>query len=350
MNISKLKIVELSSVLAGPSVGMFFAELGCEVIKIENKKEGGDITRQWKLVSEDKNSSISAYYSAVNYNKKSVFLDFYLEDDLQKLQTYLKNCDIVILNFKEKDYAKFSLTFEDLVTINPKIIYAKITGFEEGSNRVAYDLVLQAETGLMFMNGQEDSEPTKFPIAIIDLFAAHQLKEGILVALFERMFDNKPKKITVSLYESAIASLANQASNYLMENHIPTRQGSLHPNIAPYGEIFTTEDAKQMTLAIGSDKQFINLMEYLQIDCIDKFKTNQLRIENRQELFKIIEDKISKKSSKEIKIVLEKKEIPYGFIKNLAEVFEEKTAQNMILEETLEGKITKRVKTVAFKF
>lgn len=347
--ISNLKILELASVLAGPSVGMFFAELGCNVIKVENKKDGGDITRKWKLPSEDINTSISAYYSSINYKKENVFLDFSNKNDLKILTEYLIDSDVVILNFKENDYIKFGLSFDEVVKINPKIIYAKITGFETGNERVAYDLVMQAESGLMFMNGQAESEPTKFPVAIVDLFAAHQLKEGILVALYEQMFDKKPKQITVSLYESAVASLANQASNYLMENYIPTRQGSLHPNIAPYGEIFKSADNKPFTLAVGSEKQFEKLLSILEISESNLFKNNQLRIKNRTLLKGILQEKFNQKFAIEIKNELEKSQIPFGFIKNLAEVFENPTAQSMILDETIENKLTKRVKTVAFK-
>jgi len=349
MNIKNLKIIELASVLAGPSVGMFFSELGAEVIKIENKKEGGDITRKWKLENENKKNSISAYYSSVNYNKKNIFLDFFDTNDKEIVKEYVRKCDIVIVNFKQNDYDKFKLNYEDLIGLNSKIIYAKIIGFSEENPRLAYDLVLQAETGFMSMNGQKNSLPTKFPVAIIDLFAAHQLKEGILVALLEQQSDNKPKKVTVSLFESAIASLANQASNFLMENYIPERQGSHHPNIAPYGEIYITKDSKEFTIAIGSDRQFEDLVNYLQITENELFKTNQNRIKNRTILQKKLQEKFNLIDSKTLKKDFENRNIPFGFIKNLKEVFEEKSAQELILEEEMEGIQTKRIKSVVFK-
>lgn len=349
MQISKLKILELASVLAGPSVGSFFSELGCQVIKIENKATKGDITRQWKLATENPDNPISAYYAAINYNKKNLLLDFFNPDDIQQLQDHIKQTDIVILNFKQADYHKFNLTFEALKLLNPKIIYATISGFEDNNPRLAYDLVLQAETGFMHMNGQSNSPPTKFPIAIIDLFAAHQLKQAILVALYEQTFDQKPRQISVSLYESAIASLANQATNYLMQNQIPERQGSLHPNIAPYGEIFQTKDHQSIVLAIGSDKQSNNLFQYLNISDTTLFHNNQARLTNRTLLQQILQTKIKEITTADLQTKLLQKEIPFGIIKNMAQVFENPTAQKMIQTETIEGQQSKRVKTIAFK-
>jgi len=188
--LSKLKIIEISTVLAGPSVGMFFAERGAEVIKIENKRTGGDVTRTWKLPSEDKDSSISAYFSAVNWNKKHLFLDFTDENDKMALNELLSTADIVITNFKNKDAEKFELDFESIQKINGSFILGEISSFGPDSDRVAYDLVLQAESGFMSINGNPDSGPIKMPVAFIDLFAAHQLKEGILEALLERQVND----------------------------------------------------------------------------------------------------------------------------------------------------------------
>ena len=292
-----LKVVELANVLAGPAVGMFFAELGAEVIKIENKLTGGDITRSWKLPVEDKKLKTSAYFASVNWNKKSIFLDLNYKKDKQKVYDLICDADIVITNYKKGDDKKLGMDYATLCKINPKIIYAHISGYGENSNRTAYDLVLQAETGFMFMNGTPTSGPVKMPVAIIDLMAAHQLKEGILLALINKMKTGKGSKVTVSLFDSAIASLANQASNYLMANHNPEPIGSLHPNIAPYGEIFTTKDKRQIVLAIGSDKQFQRLCEILNLKEVAfnvKFSTNSERVKNRIELFEVINEKIAK--------------------------------------------------------
>ena len=118
-----LKVVEIASVLAGPSVGLFFAEMGAQVIKIENKRTGGDVTRSWKLPTEDKNARISAYYSSVNWHKQSIFMDFTAADDQKQLNIHLQDADILIVNFKAGDAEKFRLDYPTIHALNPNLIY-----------------------------------------------------------------------------------------------------------------------------------------------------------------------------------------------------------------------------------
>ena len=261
-----LRIVELASVLAGPSVGLFFAELGASVIKIENKLTGGDVTRSWKLGTENPDENTSAYFYSVNRLKKHLFLDFYDQKDMNRCTDEICKADIIICNFKKGDDKKFKLDFNSIKKIHPLIIYASINGFGENSERAAYDLILQAESGFMSINGERNSLPLKMPVALIDLLAGHQMKEAILIALMQREKKQKAQKITVSLFDSAIASLANQATNYLIAKTLPVQQGSIHPNIAPYGEIFKTKDNQLITFAIGTDKQFFSLLNCLKME------------------------------------------------------------------------------------
>ncbi|MGZ4035848.1 MAG: CaiB/BaiF CoA transferase family protein [Bacteroidia bacterium] len=347
-----LKVIELANVLAGPAVGMFFAELGAEVIKIENKNTNGDVTRSWKLPAEDPNSPVSAYYSSVNWNKKNLEVDLKSQSEKQKIYDLIKNADVVISNYNPGDDIKLGMDHETLKKINPELIYAHLTGFGNDSSRTAYDLVLQAETGFMFMNGTAESGPVKMPVALIDVLAAHQLKEGILVALIKKLKTGKGSKVSVSLYDSAIASLANQATNWLMVGQDPQRSGSLHPNIAPYGEIFTTSDGKMIVLAIGNNKQFSQLCKQLKIEeqCSgQKFSSNTDRVKNRNELFKIVQNAIKNYSSKELMNDFIKNDIPAGLIKSVKEVFENEKAKCLILtENSISSGKSKRVRTAIF--
>ena len=307
--------------------------------------------RSWKLPKEDASSNISAYFSSVNYKKDHYFLNFNETKDFEQTLSFIKSADILITNFKKGDDIKFGLDYATLKSINSQLIYASITGFGSNSDRVAYDLILQAETGFMSMNGTENSGPVKMPIALIDVLAGHQLKEGILLALINRS-DNGGCLITVSLYDAAIASLANQASNYLMAGHIPKPIGSLHPNISPYGEIFNTADNQLVTFAIGSQKQFEKLMVYLELEeesISDKFKNNISRVENRVDLASIIGAKVETVKLNDLLDYCLTHFIPAAEIKNLKQVFSNESAQDLILSETVEGVKTQRVKTVAFK-
>jgi crotonobetainyl-CoA:carnitine CoA-transferase CaiB-like acyl-CoA transferase len=347
----ELKIIDISTVLAGPSVATFFAELGARVTKIENPRNP-DVTRSWKLSSEDENSSVSAYFSSVNYKKEYLKLNLKNEDDRNEFLALVKNADILISNFKKGDSEKFNIKDELLFELNPRLIHGKINGFGSDSDRVAYDLILQAESGFMSMNGTKESGPVKMPVALIDVLAGHQLKEAILLALLERTTTNKGKAIEVSLYDAALCSLANQASNYLMEGKIPQRIGSLHPNIAPYGEIFETLDKKLITFAIGSDAHFVKLCHFLGLEYLpneEEYSSNQNRVENRKKLAQLIQDEVEKLEAHSILEWMHEYHVPCGKIKDLEEVFSENSAKNLIREEEIEGKITKRISSIAFQ-
>jgi crotonobetainyl-CoA:carnitine CoA-transferase CaiB-like acyl-CoA transferase len=337
---SDLKVIDISTVLAGPSVGMFFAELGAEVIKIEHPINK-DVTRSWKSSTESIDS-ISSYFSSINFKKKYLPLDLLIEDDYNQFIELIKNADILISNFKRVDYEKFKISNEFLDKINPNLIQGRITGYGNDSDRVAYDLILQAETGFMSINGTKESGPIKMPVALIDVLASHQLKEGILLALYERFKTGKGKLVSVSLYQAAVSSLVNQASSYLMNGIVPERIGSLHPSIAPYGEIFKTKDNRHLTFAIGSNHQFIKLMHYLNLD--------QNRVKNRALLFNLMEGKLKFLSSFEIEKFSINNNIPCGIIKTLDEVFENQNAKDLIRSEVIEGVETHRVSSIAFKF
>ncbi len=341
-----LKVVELASVLAGPSVGLFFAELGAEVIKIENKKTGGDVTRSWKLPEENKNSDTSAYFLSVNFLKKHLFLDLNNENDYKKCIAQIKNADVVIVNYKKGDAKKLKLDYAALkkiipIAIGTKLIYACINGFSETDERVAYDLILQAESGFMSVNGTPESGPLKMPVALIDVIAAHLVKEAILLALLKRAKTKKGSFISVSLFDAAVSSLVNQATNWLVAKHLPQRTGSLHPNIAPYGELFKTKDNHTVTFAIGSDGQFKKLCALLHIGEISSHKnylSNQLRVKNRKELFAILKKEIKKQTLVYLQKESTKLGVPFAKIRDLKEVFELPAAKKLIREIKSGGK------------
>lgn len=348
-----LKILDLSTVLAGPSVGSFFAELGAEVLKIENPNNR-DITRSWKLPKENKDSLVSAYFSSVNYKKDYLALDLSQLEQRQSFLEKVSTADVVLMNFKNGDQEKLEITDEILQAVNPRLIIGKINGFGADSARLAYDLILQAETGIMSMNGTPESGPVKMPVAFIDVLAGHQLKEAILIELLNRQTTKnyKGRVLNVSLYDTAVSSLVNQASNYLMANYVPERMGSLHPNIAPYGEIFKTADHRLITFAVGSNRQFEDLCAFLNHPDVaeeERFVNVQNRVKNRSDLFEILAPLVKKYKADFILTQMEALKVPCGEIKNLAAVFETSRAQKLIREEIIKGEKTKRVSSIAFE-
>ena len=346
-----LKIIELASVLAGPLCGTFFAELGCRVLKVENPTTGGDVTRSWKRPPEHPAAAVSAYYASANYNKEVHFRDLKKEEDQAWLTNELTDTDVLILNFKPGSAKKLGLDADLLLRNFPRLIYAEITGFES-STRTAYDAVLQAEGGFMWLNSTPEGMPQKMPIAFIDILAAHQLKEAILLALLERHETEKGKKVSVSLERTALASLANQASYYLMTGEAAQPMGSMHPTIAPYGETFTLNDGVNITMAIGNDRQFsafCRLINREDLALDSRFAQNPARVENRIALADQLQKTLAEINSEPFLTNCEDQDIPIGKVRSLKEVLDQPFARSLQLKEMIEGVDTTRMSTLGFK-
>lgn len=344
--LSGLKVIELATVLAGPSVGMFMAELGAEVTKVENPGTKGDVTRHWKLPRENPENGKSAYFLSVNWGKTSVFIDISTENGQKSLHALLAGADILLLNFKPGDAEKFNLDYSTLSRNYPRLIVGNISGYGPEDPRPAFDLVMQAETGFMSMNGTAGSGPLKMPVAFIDIAAGHQLKEGLLTALYLREKTGKGRHVEVSLYESALASLANQASNYLVAGHVPGPEGSLHPNISPYGENFPCSDGRFIVLAIGTDPQFTQLcsaagMPELATD--ERFRTNRARVQNRVALAALLGPFFAGHDSPDVSKKLEGAHVPFAIVKTVAEALSSPAGKAMVLDHCC-------VRTAVFRF
>ncbi|MGB3546250.1 MAG: CoA transferase, partial [Saprospiraceae bacterium] len=317
-----LTVVELASVLAGPAVGRFFSELGARVIKIENKTVGGDVTRHWKLPSEDPDAPTSAYFHSVNYRKEHRFLDLNDAADLGETHRLIAGADVVISNFRPAAARRWKLDHDSLLQDHPRLIYAQLDAFGPDDERPAFDIILQAETGYLSMCGTAAGEAARLPVALIDLLAAHQLKEGILLALLRREREGRGGLVRTSLYAAALSSLANQATNYLIGGHVPGRMGTLHPNIAPYGDLFTTADGKPIVFAIGNDRQFSALTELLDLPPDNRFTANGGRVSNRPALVNYLSPAVRHWECDPLLAACEKLRIPAGRLRDLAEVFE----------------------------
>ena len=327
-----IRVLELASVLAGPSVGQFFAELGAEVIKVENLRTGGDVTRSWRAAGESA-GDVSAYFSCCNWGKKSVAIDLTTPSGLEVVQRLASTSDIVIASYKSGDAEKLGVAYDQLRLKNPKLIYGQISGYGPHSDRVGYDAVIQAESGFMDLNGERNGPPIKMPVALVDVLAAHHLKEGLLLALLNLHKTGKGALIDVSLIQAAVSSLANQASNWLVSKKLPTRQGSEHPNIAPYGDVFLTQDGERILLAVGSDRQFGDLLDVLGIPATEReyFSSNQDRVIHRIKLNQLLSLKISEFRTADLLPKFHKLKIPAGIIQNVQQAFEMPEISAMIM-------------------
>ncbi len=347
-----IKVLELANVLAGPSVGVALAELGATVIKVENLLTKGDVTRTWKLTTEDPDTDISGYFSCVNWGKKSISLNLNKPEGLDLVYKLAEICDIVLVSYKPGDAEKLRVDYNTLKSRNNRIIYAHLTGYGLKNPRAGYDAIVQAESGFTFMNGEPGGKPVKMPVALMDILAGHQLKEAILLALYNREKNGQGQYIETSLLKSGAAALANQATNWLVGGSIPKQMGSDHPNIVPYGTIFYSKDNKPIVLAIGSDKQFTDLCKILgkpELANNPKYITNFERVKNRKELNDLVQTLILTFDRDPLLEELSKKSIPAGGVYNMKEVFELPEVNELVMEsKTSSGKSIKGVRTIAF--
>jgi crotonobetainyl-CoA:carnitine CoA-transferase CaiB-like acyl-CoA transferase len=353
-----LRVLELAAVLAGPQVGQFFAELGADVLKIEPPT--GDVTRSWKTAAEAGSgatagtpaASVSAYFAASNWGKTSLVLDLTTENGYAKLGGLATQADIVLTSYKPGDAEKLGVDYATLSSINPRLIYGQLTGYGPDMPRAGYDAVLQAETGFMHLNaGGPDEPPQKMPVALIDLLAAHQLKAGLLTALYQRERTGFGTLIQVSLLDSALASLANQAATFLVTGHDPQPMGSGHPGIVPYGTVYRAADGQRLVLAVGTDEQFRQLCTVLQRPhwaLEPRFATNPARVAHRAALEELLRQRIGELSGAGLLHELARLAVPAGAVRTVGEALTHKSAQAMLLPPTAEFPYS-GLRTVAFR-
>ena len=330
--LKNLLIVDLTRVLVGPYCTMILSDLGARVIKIE-APEIGDDSRKFGPFIEN----YSAYFMSLNRGKESIALNLKNDDDKKIFEKILAKEDILVENFKPGTLEKWGYGWKEVSKKYPKLIYASASGFgQTGPLRElpAYDMVVQGMGGLMSVTGQPNTEPTRVGTSIGDITAGLFTAIGINAALYDRQKTGKGTFIDVSMLDCQIAILENAIARYLAKNEIPEPMGSRHPSITPF-EAFKTKDS-YIIIAAGNDKLFKNLCNVLQIQEIstdERFSTNSLRSENVDQLKKIIEEKLSLKTTDEWIKEMEQLKIPCGPIFNIKQAVENPQVQerNMII-------------------
>jgi len=358
MNKNKLlngvRILDLSRILAGPWATQLLADYGAEVIKVERPNQGDD-TRSWGP-PWNKNQSNSptrdaAYFFSTNRNKRSFTCDFSTQEGATIIKDLVKYCDVVIENFKVGTLRKFKLNKQELKKIKPELIYCSITAYSKDSSKShqpGYDAMIQASAGLMSITGEKDGQPQKVGVAISDIMAGMYAVSAILASLYQREQNGEIQDINVPLFDSQVSWLANQNMNYLIGGINPLREGTAHPNIAPY-QVFSTEDGDIM-LAVGNDNQFERLLEcFCEKDytLINKFNKNSQRIENKEELVNFISKYLERHSTSYWLALFEEKGIPCGPINDIAQVFNSDYAKEQNLVRYGNNKYNKKIPTVA---
>ncbi|MGR9049599.1 CaiB/BaiF CoA transferase family protein [Halobacillus faecis] len=328
-----IRVLDLTRVLAGPYCSMILGDLGAEIIKVE-APGGSDETRTWGPPFKE---GVSAYYLCANRNKKSLTLDLKSTEGKEVLEKLVKESDVVINNFKTGTMDRLGVGYDHLKDLNPRIVFCSITGFGETGpykHLPGYDFIIQAMSGLMSITGDDQSGPQKLGVAITDILTGLYACIGIQTALLERERSGEGQKIDLSLYDSAVSSLINIGSNFLMTGKVPERLGNHHANIVPY-QTFRSCDG-EMVIAVGNDRQFAQLCSIVgqpSLAAEPRFSTNAGRVENREELSRILQERFLNEDTAYWKSRCQEKQIPFGPIQSLAEVCkdEQLKARDMFL-------------------
>ncbi len=319
-----LKVIELARILAGPWAGQILADLGAEVIKVE--APDGDDTRRWGppfVEREDDRSA--AYFHACNRGKRSVIADLRTPEGQAFVRDLVRDADVLIENFKVGGLAKYGLDYDSLRAVNPRLIYCSITGFgQDGpyAHRAGYDYIIQGMGGLMSVTGAPDGQPQKVGVAVTDVFTGTYAATAILAAVHQRNQTGMGQQIDMALLDVAVATMANQAMNYLTTGAAPGRLGNAHPNLVPYA-VFDCADG-WVILATGNDGQYQRLCAVLGLGPLAEdpaYRTNADRIANRAELTRLITEKTLTWPKAALLAACEAAGVPAGPINDLAGVF-----------------------------
>ncbi len=320
-----LRVLDLTRVLAGPWATQMLADFGAEVIKIEKPGEGDD-TRGWGppfVKNADGSDGDAAYFHSANRGKKSVCIDISKPEGASLIKALAADSDILVENFKVGGLKKYGLDYESLGRSNPRLIYCSITGFGQTgpyANRAGYDFMIQGMAGVMSITGEPDGNPMKMGVAFSDVFAGLHAMIGIQAALYAREKTGTGQHIDISLLDSQVSVLANQALNYLVSGKVPQRLGNQHPNIVPY-QVFATADG-HMIVAVGNDRQFTEYCRIIGVVPAAKFASNRGRVEGRAELIPLLATAMKRRSTAQWVAAFETDAIPCGPINTIDQVFE----------------------------
>jgi crotonobetainyl-CoA:carnitine CoA-transferase CaiB-like acyl-CoA transferase len=314
-------VADLSRVLAGPLCTMTLGDLGADVIKVE-RPDGGDDTRHWgpPFVAEG-----ATYYLGLNRNKRSLVLDLKDPADLALARELCDRADVVVESFRPGTSDRLGLGYEDVARSNPGVVYCSISAFGSGERAAAlpgYDLLLQAMSGLMSVTGEPDGRPLKVGAALIDMLCGMFATTAVLAALHARERDGHGQRVEVSLMDSALAGLLNQASAYLNAGTVPGRMGNRHPSIAPY-ETFAAADG-DFAVAVGNETIFARLCEVIgrpDLPGDERFATNAARMEHRDALAAELEAAFAAAPAAEWVVALGEAGVPAGPINDIAQAF-----------------------------
>lgn len=319
--LSGIRVLDLTRVLAGPFASMMLADMGAEVIKIEEPGKGDD-TRHWPPFVRGE----ATYFMSINRGKQSVTLNLKAPEGQAILRKLVRKSDVLMENFRAGTMDKLGFGYRALARLNPKLVYCSISGFGESgpeASRAGYDLIVQAESGIMDLTGFADGPPVKVGNSIADLVAGLMASQGVTLALLARARRGRGQKVEIAMLDVMAALLTYQAGIYFGTGQRPTRRGNAHPSIVPY-EVFRAADA-YLVLGVANNslwERCCSVLERPDIARDPRFDTESKRVEHRAELVPLLNEVLGTRKTDDWLPRFEAVGVPAGRIKSVAEVCE----------------------------
>ncbi|MCJ7566309.1 MAG: CoA transferase [Anaerolineales bacterium] len=336
-----IRVLDLSRAMAGPYCTMMLGDLGADVIKVE-RPGSGDESRGWGPPfvgqSEDNLSGESAYFLSVNRNKRSITVNLKSSEGQEVIQRLASLCDVLVENFRTGVLETLGMGYEDIKKLNPSLVYCSISGYGRTgpyAERPGYDVMIQAEGGMMGITGPVEGPPSRVGVPIVDITTGMFAATSILAALRARDQTKEGQLIDISLFDTQAALLTNVASNYLIGGTDPRRMGNAHPNLAPY-EAFRAQD-RWLVLGVANElqwKTFCVVIDRQDLREDVRFRTNGDRVAHRAELGEILSEVIASRQASEWLSAFRNSGLPCGPINDVAAVFDHPQIQprDLILE------------------
>ena len=335
MQLQGIRVVDLTRILSGPFCTMFLADMGAEVIKIEDPK-GGDPVRQ----QGEAPNGYSFYFASFNRNKRSITLDLRAPEGKEILRELLKTADVVVNNYRPGIMDKMGFGREALSQIKPDLVSCNVTGFGlDGpyADRPSFDFVAQAMSGFMSVNGAANAPPMRAAPPISDLIAGSYAAMGILAALVRRARTGQGEEVTTSLTDGLTSMLAFLATNYFATGQLPLRTGNDHALASPYG-LFEASDG-QVAIAPSNDTFYFKLLAALDLEHLrerPEFANNALRFANREAINAALNEKVRQQPIAHWIAKLNEAGVPCGRVLNIGEVFDDPQTQHQQMRLTIE--------------
>jgi crotonobetainyl-CoA:carnitine CoA-transferase CaiB-like acyl-CoA transferase len=335
LSLDGIRVIDLSRVIAGPWCGALLADLGADVIKVEDTGSG-DESRTWPPHKDGE----AAAYLLLNRNKRSLTLDLKAPEGVGVVKALVRNADVLIENFRTGTMESFGLGYETLAALNPRLVYCSVSAFGRTGPRkdsAGYEALMQAFSGIMSITGEPGGQPVRSAVSFLDLSTGILCALGVTNALLHRQRTGLGQRVDGSLLDTAVSLLAYHAEGYLLAGSVPRALGSGHPSLSPYRN-FKCKDGQWVFVAAANDRFWQRLARALGLEALatdPRYAVNKDRVTNRQELEDLLERTIAQYEREPLLELLDKADVPATPVNTVGQVMEER--------QVVEGGMIQRV-------